>query len=210
MAPPVVELLRIEHDFGERPVLRGVELRVEPAASLALFGENGAGKTTLLRIVAGLLRPTRARRASTTSPRCRGSGAAPADRLPLAPAARLGWPHGEREHGARCAPVRARDTEAHAALERVGLADLADIRARDLSQGQRQRLGVARALVAGPDLLLLDEPHAGLDAAGSELLDGLIEGLRGSATILLATHDHERGRRLCGSALTLHDGRLAR
>ena len=62
----------------------------------------------------------------------------------------------------------------------------------------------------GPDLLLLDEPHAGLDAAGSELLDGLIEGLRGSATILLATHDHERGRRLCGSALTLHDGRLAR
>jgi ABC-type multidrug transport system ATPase subunit len=92
----------------------------------------------------------------------------------------------------------------------VGLADLAGMRARDLSQGQRQRLGVARALVAGPDLLLLDEPHAGLDAAGSELLDGLIEGLRGSATILLATHDHERGRRLCGSTLTLHGGRLAR
>ena len=55
MAPPVVELLRIEHDFGERRVLRGVELRVEPGASLALFGENGAGKTTLLRVVAGLL-----------------------------------------------------------------------------------------------------------------------------------------------------------
>ncbi|MDX6570245.1 MAG: heme exporter protein, partial [Gaiellales bacterium] len=59
MAAPVVELHRIEHDFGERPVLRGVELRIEPAASVALFGDNGAGKTTLLRIVAGLLRPSR-------------------------------------------------------------------------------------------------------------------------------------------------------
>ena len=56
----------------------------------------------------------------------------------------------------------------------------------------------------------MNRRRAGLDAAGSELLDGLIQGLRGSATILLATHDHERGRRLCGSALTLHDGRLAR
>ena len=96
------------------------------------------------------------------------------------------------------------------ALERVGLGAHAGTRARDLSQGQRQRLGIARALVAEPDLLLLDEPHAGLDRTGSELLDTLLEGVRGSATIVLATHDHERGRRLCNTALTLTDGRLAR
>jgi heme exporter protein A len=211
MAPPVVELLRVEHDFGERRVLRGVELRVEPAASLALFGENGAGKTTLLRVVAGLLRPTRGEAqldgvpALTAGPALRRrvgflshrplvwDGLTAAENLLLA--ARLyGLP----------------DEDAHAVLGRVGLAEQAGVRARDLSQGQRQRLGVARALVASPDLLLLDEPHAGLDAAGSELLDGLIDGLRGSATILLSTHDHERGRRLCGSALTLRGGRLSR
>ncbi len=92
----------------------------------------------------------------------------------------------------------------------MGLAAHAGTRARDLSQGQRQRLGIARALVAGPDLLLLDEPHAGLDGTGAELLDALVEGLRGSSTIVLATHDHARGRALCSTALTLTGGRLAR
>jgi heme exporter protein A len=211
MAPPVVELLRIEHDFGERRVLRGVELRVEPAASLALFGENGAGKTTLLRVVAGLLRPTRGEARLDDVPAL-AAGPALRRRIGFLSHRPLVW---DGLTASENLVLAARlyglpDTEASAALERVGLGDLADMRARDLSQGQRQRLGVARALVAGPDLLLLDEPHAGLDAAGSELLDGLIEGLRGSATILLATHDHERGRRLCGSALTLRDGRLAR
>jgi energy-coupling factor transporter ATP-binding protein EcfA2 len=57
---------------------------------------------------------------------------------------------------------------------------------------------------------VLDEPHAGLDRAGSELLDALLEELRGRATILLATHDHDRGRRLCNTALTLVDGKLSR
>ena len=212
MAPPVVELLRIEHDFGERRVLRGVELRVEPAASLALFGENGAGKSTLLRVRRrACLRPTRgeARLDDVPAP---AAGPALRRRIGFLSHRPLVW---DGLTASENLVLAARlyglaDTEARAALERVGLADLADMRARDLSQGQRQRLGVARALVAGPDLLLLDEPHAGLDAAGSELLDGLIEGLRGSATILLATHDHERGRRLCGSALTLRDGRLAR
>jgi heme exporter protein A len=211
VAAPVVELLRLEHDFGERPVLRGVELRVEPAASLALFGENGAGKTTLLRIVAGLLRPSRGeariegvpalaagpelrRRVGFLSHRPLVWGGLTADENLELVGKLYGLPDGSTD----------------AALERVGLAQHATVRARDLSQGQRQRLGIARALVAEPDLLLLDEPHAGLDTRGTELLDRLLEDLRGSATIMLATHDHARGRRLCTTALTLTDGRLTR
>ena len=211
MGAPVVELQRIEHDFGERPVLRGLELRIEPGASLALFGDNGAGKTTLLRIVAGLLRPSRG------EARIEGVSA-----LTAGPALRrrVGFlSHRPLVWGGLTADENLRligrlyglsDDATGAALERVGLAAHAATRARDLSQGQRQRLGVARALVAGPDLLLLDEPHAGLDGSGSELLDSLLEGLRGSATIVLATHDHARGRRLCENALTLTNGRLAR
>ena len=211
MTAPVVELQRIEHDFGERQVLRGVELRIEPGASLALFGDNGAGKTTLLRIVAGLLRPSRG---------AARIGGVPALTAGPALRRRVGFlSHRPLVWGGLTADENLRlvgrlyglaDDATGAALERVGLAAHAGTRARDLSQGQRQRLGVARALVAEPDLLLLDEPHAGLDGRGSELLDTLLEGLRGSATIVLATHDHERGRRICQNALTLTDGRLAR
>jgi heme exporter protein A len=211
MPAPVVELQRLEHDFAERPVLRGVELRVEPGASLALFGENGAGKTTLLRIVAGLLRPSRGEARIEGVP---ALTAGPALRrrigfLSHRPLVWGGLTAGEnlrlvaRLYGLPCDAT-------DRALERVGLGASAGVRARDLSQGQRQRLGVARALVGTPDLLLLDEPHAGLDGAGSEMLDALLEELRGSATILLATHDHDRGRRLCSTALTLVGGRLTR
>jgi heme ABC exporter ATP-binding subunit CcmA len=211
VAAPVVELLRIEHDFGERPVLRGVELRVEPAASLALFGENGAGKTTLLRIVAGLLRPSRGEARIEGVPAL-AAGPTLRRRIGFLSHRPLVWGGLTAEENLRLVaslyglPGDATDS----ALERVGLGQHATVRARDLSQGQRQRLGIARALVGQPDLLLLDEPHAGLDRTGSELLDRLLEAMRGSATILLATHDHERGRRLCNTALTLVDGRLGR
>jgi heme exporter protein A len=211
MPAPVVELLRLEHDFAERPVLRGVELRVEPAASLALFGENGAGKTTLLRIVAGLLRPSRGEARIEGVPAL-AAGPALRRRIGFLSHRPLVWGGLTADENLRLVarlyglPRHATD----AALERVGLAASAGVRARDLSQGQRQRLGIARALAGAPDLLVLDEPHAGLDRAGSELLDALLEELRGRATILLATHDHDRGRRLCNTALTLVDGKLSR
>jgi heme exporter protein A len=211
MPAPVVELQRLEHDFAERPVLRGVELRIEPAASLALFGENGAGKTTLLRIVAGLLRPSRGEARIEGVPALT-AGPALRRRIGFLSHRPLVWGGLTADENLRLVarlyglPADATD----AALERVGLAASAGVRARDLSQGQRQRLGVARALVGTPDLLLLDEPHAGLDGAGSEMLDALLEELRGRATILLATHDHDRGRLLCSTALTLVGGRLTR
>jgi heme exporter protein A len=209
---PAVELLRLEHDFAERPVLRGLELRLEGAASLALFGENGAGKTTLLRIVAGLLRPSRGE-ARIEGVAALAAGPALRRRIGFLSHRPLVWGGLTADENLRLVARLFGLPSGHAtdaALERVGLAASAGVRARDLSQGQRQRLGVARALLGSPDLLLLDEPHAGLDRAGSELLDALLEELRGSATIVLATHDHERGRRLCGTALTLVGGRLTR
>jgi heme exporter protein A len=211
MPAPVVELQRLEHDFAERPVLRGVELRVEPGASLALFGENGAGKTTLLRIVAGLLRPSRGEARIEGVPALT-AGPALRRRIGFLSHRPLVWGGLTADENLRLvARLYGLASDAtDRALERVGLGASADVRARDLSQGQRQRLGVARALVGTPDLLLLDEPHAGLDGAGSEMLDALLEELRGSATILLATHDHDRGRRLCSTALTLVGGRLTR
>src|SRR5439155_9364552 len=79
-------------------------------------------------------------------------------------------------------------------LERVGLSDAADDRVRGYSQGMRQRVALARALLRSPDLLLLDEPYAGLDASAKEIVDDAIrEAGREGRTVILATHDTTRG-----------------
>ncbi len=93
-------------------------------------------------------------------------------------------------------------------LARVGLAGRGDDLARELSQGMRQRLGLARALLHEPDLLVLDEPASSLDDEGTALVDAVVREASGSATVLLATHDHERGRALCQGVATLRDGGL--
>jgi ABC-type multidrug transport system ATPase subunit len=161
----------------------------------------------MLRIVAGLLRPLR--------------GTATLDGAPLADAppalrARVGYV-GHRPlvwGGLTCAENLAlyarlygvEQGEVAAALERVGLAERAGDPARALSQGMRQRLGLARALLHAPDLLVLDEPHSSLDAEGAGLVDALIEGARGRATVLMATHDRERGAALCAHTAVLERG----
>jgi heme exporter protein A len=207
VTPPVLALRGVGHAFGERVVLRDLDLELAPGSSLAVFGPNGAGKSTLLRIAAGLLRPLR--------------GSATLDGELLAEAGpklrrRIGYV-GHRPlvwGGLSCAenlalyarlyglPAQA----AAASLARVGLAERAGDTARSLSQGMRQRLGLARALLHEPDLLVLDEPHASLDADGAALVDALIEAARGRATVLVATHDRERGRSLCAQTATLERG----
>jgi heme exporter protein A len=204
---PGVAVRGVGHAYGERVVLRDLDLDVPAGSSLAVFGPNGAGKSTLLRIVAGLLRPLRG---SATLDGARLADAGPELRR------RVGYV-GHRPlvwGGLTCAEnlelyARLYGLSAGAgaaALARVGLAERAGDPARSLSQGMGQRLGLARALLHEPDLLVLDEPHASLDADGAALVDGVIEAARGRTTLVLATHDRERGRALCAQTATLERG----
>jgi heme exporter protein A len=208
--PPLVEVDAVSHAFGERVVLRDVALRVEPGASLALFGPNGSGKSTLLRAVAGLLRPVRGT-VRLDGESAHGAGPEVRRRIGYVGHRPLVWggltPRENLTLYARLYEVEVAAVEG--ALERVGLARRADEPARELSQGMGQRLGIARALLHAPDVWVLDEPHASLDEQGEQLLDGLIRSAAGSATVVLATHDRERGRALCGATATLDEGSLA-
>jgi heme exporter protein A len=94
-----------------------------------------------------------------------------------------------------------------AALDRVGLLARSFDAARTFSRGMAQRLGLARALLHDPRLLLLDEPYAGLDAAGARLLDGVLADLGPDRAAMMVTHEVERGVRLAGRVLVLRAGR---
>lgn len=187
---PLLDIESLRFSFGDREVLRGLSLRVAAGESVALLGANGSGKSTLLRLTAGLIAPS-------------SGGIAIAGSAPSA---------GRREVGiafqdARLAPWRSAlrnvslplelagdPTEsaravARVALERLSVAHLGNRSPDRLSGGERQRVALARALVRAPQLLLLDEPFASLDALTRDRFDDELPELIGSSALLLVTHD---------------------
>jgi heme ABC exporter ATP-binding subunit CcmA len=199
-----VELRGVGHAYGGRVVLAGVDRVLEPGRSLGLLGPNGSGKSTLLRCVAGLLRP---RAGSVLIDGEESCELPPAQRARVAYAGHrpLLWGGlSARENLVLSAGLYGLAHEtADAALELAGLAEAAERPAAALSQGQRQRLALARALLPAPALLVLDEPHSGLDEASSARLDALLSDARGRVTIVLATHERSRAEFLCDELLHL-------
>lgn len=188
-------------------LLDDVDLRMAHGRPMALLGPNGAGKTTVLRILATRLFPTSGRvevlgarfgrtDLRTLRPRI---GFASVAMHPLLPASQriVDLVASARRGVLRHGPTVTREDHdaALAALGRVGVAALAGRTARTCSQGEWQRVQIARALVAEPDLLLLDEPFAGLDLGGRESLladlDALLAGTDAPATIIVAHHLEE-------------------
>lgn len=194
---PAFQLRDATIGYGGTPVVAGLELELCPGRSLALVGTNGSGKSTLLKSLAGLLPPC----AGSISVLGAGPGASPAQvaylsqfhtnslLLPIrvAEVVRMGRFAGRGLLG-RLTP--ADGTAVRSALARMDVADLADAPLRDLSGGQQQRVFVAQALARQADLLLLDEPAAGLDVASRALLDEALRGERErGAALVVATHD---------------------
>ena len=198
---------------------RGLDVDFTVAAGevMALLGPNGAGKSTTAAVLAGLLQADRAvvrvgERVLTDTER--GVAVAVHDRrVGLLAQDPLLFPHltvlGNVAFGIR--DRRDRMDQARGWLDRVGAADLADRRPGELSGGQAQRVALARALAAEPDVLVLDEPLAGLDVAGAAavrapLRRGLADGVR---PVVLITHDLLDVLALADRVLVLEDGRVA-
>jgi heme exporter protein A len=172
--------------FGDKRVLRGVDLELPDRGFAVVTGPNGSGKTTLLRICAGLALPTE------------GELTVDVER------AQVGYlahdPLVYRELSAlenldlygRLYHVPERRERIGMLLERFGLWDVRAERVSSYSRGMTQRLALCRALLHDPTLLILDEPYTALDTQGAELLDGQLAELRGERTILVSTHDPAR------------------
>jgi heme ABC exporter ATP-binding subunit CcmA len=201
----------LSKEFGNRWVLRAVDLDVAPGQSIALTGANGSGKTTLLRCLASLTRPTKGEvrwfgRLATEDPVARRLVGMVAHESRLYPHLSL------RENlvfAARMCGVRAAANRADELLHMIGLATRGGSLPRQVSQGMRQRVSVARALVHEPRILLLDEPFAGLDPSGRDWLWDLMKGQQDTGvTICFATHDKTTERQLADRVFELEAGRL--
>ena len=210
-SPHAIETSGLTKRFGERTAVEDVDLRVPRGSAFGYLGPNGAGKTTLIRMLLGLTGSTAGTMSMLGRP-------LPDDRrLALA---RVGAIVEEpRFHGYLTGRenltivAAAREREAHAridgALARAGLADRADERVKRYSQGMRQRLGVARALLADPELLILDEPTNGLDPAGIHEFRAMIHGFVAEGrTVLLSSHLLAEVERICDQVAIVDRGRI--
>ncbi len=201
-----LEAQRIFKRYGEREVLRQLQLRIEPGEFVAIVGRSGCGKSTLLRLVAGL------EDSSGGELRLDGQalkGLSDDTRIMFQDARLLPWKR-VLDNVALGLPKGERDRAAEV-LEQVGLGErLGDWPAR-LSGGQRQRVALARALVHNPRLLLLDEPLGALDALTRIEMHALIEGLwqRNGFTALLVTHDVQEAVALADRVILIEEGRIA-
>ena len=206
---PAIAIRGLRKRYGALTVLDGLDLDVRPGELLALLGPNGAGKTTTVEILEGYRRADGgtarvlgldpARDAAALRPRVglmlQGGGIAPQAR--------------PRELLRLHAAFFADPADADALLDLVGLTGAADRRYRILSGGERQRLSLALALVGRPELLILDEPTAGMDPAAKVLVRELLGALRAiGRTMLVTTHELADAERLADRVGLLDRGRL--
>jgi heme exporter protein A len=208
-APSAVSLNAVTRVFGVLPALIRVDLRLERGETLLVRGPNGAGKSTLLRVIATSLSPTYGRGSVLGFDLVSEREEIRRRMELLGHRTRLYEDLSGRENLRFACMLLGIDLSGlPAVLDRVGLADAADERVRGYSQGMRQRVALARALLRSPELLLLDEPYAGLDAAAKEMVDDAIrEAGREGRTVILATHDPTRGE-MAGRTVFMEGGRV--
>ena len=222
MAEPIVEAVDLNKSFDANHVLRGVSFTLAKGETLVVMGGSGSGKTVLLRLVAGLIQP------DAGGLRVFGRAIERLSEEELLPIRRrMGYVFqgaalfdslSVRENVAY--PLREHTSLGEAEIEErvignlsvVGLSsDVLDLLPSELSGGMRKRVGIARALSVEPELLLFDEPTAGLDPTNSKLVADLMLDLRGGVcdTAMVVTHDIELARTVADRVAVLIEGRFA-
>lgn len=198
----MIEVHRLVKRFGHKTVLRNLDLQVAQGEFVALLGPNGAGKTTLLRIMASLSRPTLGN-VSIGGYSLPDQAASVRQRLGVV--SHLPLLYGDlsaeenlRFYG-RLYDIPAIEQRVNVVLEMVGLTGRRKDLVRTFSRGMQQRLAIGRAVLHDPQVMLLDEPHTGLDQDACEMLDTVLKQVAVEGrTVVMTSHDLARVAALAG------------
>jgi len=220
MAQPIIELRNVTFSFGDRPILRNVDMRVEEGTTRVILGASGAGKSTILRLILGLILPDEGEVLvlGKNVARLRGAelrdlrhsigmvfqGGALFDSLTVGE--NIGYCPMETHNLPRDrVDARVRET-----LDHVGLGDVADMMPAELSGGMRKRVAIARSIVCHPRIILYDEPTTGLDPIVSDTINELINRLKKEdrVTSLVVTHIMRDAYYVADTLTMLKDGHL--
>ncbi|GCB49562.1 metal ABC transporter ATP-binding protein [Streptomyces sp. NL15-2K] len=215
MGEPVISMRGVRAELGSRPVLRGIDLTAHRGEVVALLGANGSGKSTAVRSLIGQVPVSAGEIELFGTPRRRFRDWARVGYVPQRTTAAGGVPatvtevvSSGRLSRARFGMLRKADHEAvRRTLELVGMADRAKDSVNALSGGQHQRVLIARALASEPELLIMDEPMAGVDLASQEVLARTLRDQAASGTtVLLVLHELGPLEPLINRAIVLRDG----
>lgn len=209
----MINISSLTKHFGKIHALDNINLEIEKGELLGLIGQNGAGKTTAIRIICGILKPDQ--------------GDVVVDgysvlKDPIQVKSMIGYlpeePNLYERFKARDllryfgelygVPKGRLDDRINELLELVGMEDRAEHRINTFSKGLRQRIGIARALIHDPKIIIFDEPTMGLDPATSLSIRSFIEGLKGEKTIILCTHYMNEADALCDRVAILNRGKI--
>ena len=209
--PFVIETSGLTKRFGHRIAVEDVELRVPRGSAFGYLGPNGAGKTTLIRMLLGLTNATSGtmRLLGRPVPTERDDALARVGAIVEEPRFHSHLTGRENLTVIAAARESAALRRIEGALARVGLSDRADDRVKTYSLGMRQRLGIARSLLADPELLILDEPTNGLDPAGiHEFRDMIRSFVAEGRTVLLSSHLLDEVEKICDEVAIVDRGRV--